>query len=71
MSAKRQKTQLWLAFATESRGEAPRAVVEGTEALTAECDAQRPADTRQLIPFGRSECLPSRTAGYGPVRPVV
>ena len=43
ISAKRQKNQLKLAFAEEGRSEAPKASQEGTEALTAKCDTERPA----------------------------
>src|SRR5262249_62238718 len=43
MSTKRQKNQLVLAFTEEGRSEAPKASREGTEALTAKCDTERPA----------------------------
>jgi RNA-directed DNA polymerase len=49
MSAKRQKNQLVLAFAERDRGEAPKAPREGTEALTAKCDTERPANHEQLM----------------------
>ena len=49
MSAKRQKNQLKLAFAEEGRSEAPKASQEGTEALTAKCDTERPASHEQLM----------------------
>src|SRR5215472_806189 len=49
MSAKRQKNQLVLAFTEEGRGEAPKASREGTEALTAKCDTERPANQEQLM----------------------
>jgi RNA-directed DNA polymerase len=49
MSAKRQKNQLELAFAERDRGEAPKATQEGTEALTAKCDTERPASHEQLM----------------------
>jgi hypothetical protein len=35
MSDRRQKNQLYLAFAAEDTGEAPRAAGEGTESLVA------------------------------------
>jgi RNA-directed DNA polymerase len=49
MSAKRQKNQLLLAFAMDSRSEAPRATAEGTETPVAKRETDSPADTRQLI----------------------
>ena len=51
MSDKRQKNQLQmvLAFAVEGRSEAPRARREGTESLTANCETESPAGTRQLL----------------------
>jgi RNA-directed DNA polymerase len=49
MSARRQKNQLVLAFAEEGRSEAPRASPEGTEALTAKCETERPASHEQLM----------------------
>ena len=49
MSAKRQKNQLVLAFAERDRSEAPKAPPEGTEALTAKCDTERPASHEQLM----------------------
>jgi len=49
MSAKRQKNQLVLAFAEEGRSEAPKPPREGTEALTAKCDTERPARHEQLM----------------------
>jgi RNA-directed DNA polymerase len=49
MGDKRQKNQLWLAFAAESRSEAPTAAREGSESLTAKRDTDSPADTRQLM----------------------
>jgi RNA-directed DNA polymerase len=49
MSAKRQKNQLVLAFAERDRSEAPKAPREGTEALTAKCDTERPASHEQLM----------------------
>lgn len=49
MSAKRQKNQLVLAFTEEERSEAPKAPQEGTEALTAKCDAERPTSHEQLM----------------------
>ncbi len=49
MSGKRQKHQLWLAFATESRSEAPTAAAEGSEPLVAKRSPESPADTRQLM----------------------
>jgi RNA-directed DNA polymerase len=49
MSAKRQKNQLLLAFAMESRSEAPTATAEGTETPVAKRETDSPADTRQLM----------------------
>src|SRR5215468_9302561 len=49
MSTKRQKNQLVLAFTEEGRSEAPKASREGTEALTAKCDTERPARHEQLM----------------------
>ena len=49
MSSKRQKTQLRLAFAAESRGESPMAVGEGTELPVAKRDAQSPTHTASLM----------------------
>lgn len=49
MGAKRQNNQLWLAFATESRGEAPTAAAEGSESPVAKRETDSPADTRQLM----------------------
>src|SRR5215510_10996456 len=49
MSTKRQKNQLVLAFTEEGRSEAPKASREGTEALTAECETERPARREQLM----------------------
>ncbi len=49
MSDRRQKSQLLLAFLTEDRGEAPRAVGEGTESLTAERRTESPAIGEQLM----------------------
>ena len=43
MSDKRQKNQLVLAFADESRSEAPRVSSEGTESLAAKCRTESPA----------------------------
>ena len=42
MGEKRQKNQLELAFAAEGRGEAPRAVGEGTETFAAACEPESP-----------------------------
>lgn len=47
MSDKRQKNQLVLAWAEESRSEAPRESVEGTESLAVKRRAESPA-TEQL-----------------------
>lgn len=44
MGIKRQNNQLELAFMTESRGESPRAVMEGTEVPVAKHDTKRPAE---------------------------
>jgi RNA-directed DNA polymerase len=52
MSVKRQKTrpeQLGLAFPTAGRGEAPRAVGQGIETLTAKRMYESPADTERLM----------------------
>jgi RNA-directed DNA polymerase len=62
MSGKRQKTrpeQLGLAFPTAGRGEAPRAVGQGTETLTAKRMYENPADTERLMEevCERENCL--------------
>jgi len=44
MGTKRQNIQLKLAFMTESRGEPPRAAMEGTEVPVAKHDTERPAE---------------------------
>ena len=49
MSSKRQKTQLLLAFATESRDELPKAAAEGTELPVAKRDAERPTQTVSMM----------------------
>ncbi len=49
MSSKRQKTQLLLAFATESRDEFPMAVSEGSELPVAKRDAESPTHTASLM----------------------
>src|ERR1044071_7290323 len=49
MSDKRQKNQLVLAFAEESRSEAPRDSAEGTETLMAKREAESKADSEQLM----------------------
>lgn len=49
MSERRQKNQLKLAFMTEGRSEAPRAVSEGTESFVAECKTESPAITEQWM----------------------
>ncbi len=49
MSDRRQKIQLKLAFMVEDRGEAPRTTKEGTELPMAECRAESPAITEQLM----------------------
>lgn len=49
MSSKRQKTQLLLAFAAESRDEFPRAAVEGTELSMAKRDAESPTQMASLM----------------------
>jgi RNA-directed DNA polymerase len=49
MSDKRQKNQLVLAFTEESRSEAPKASVEGTESLTAKRRAESPAIGEPLM----------------------
>jgi len=49
MSERRQKNQLELAFMTDTRSEASRAVQEGTESRTAERKAESPAISEQLM----------------------
>jgi RNA-directed DNA polymerase len=49
MSEKRQKNQLELAFMTDRRSEASRAVKEGTESRTAKRKAESPAVSEQLM----------------------
>ena len=49
MSSKRQKTQMFLAFATEGRGESPMAAVEGTELPVAKREAESPTQTASLM----------------------
>jgi RNA-directed DNA polymerase len=49
MAAKQQKNQLKLAFAAESRGEAPRAAGEGTEAVRAGYGTESPASPECLM----------------------
>jgi RNA-directed DNA polymerase len=49
MSSKRQKNQLLLAFAAESRSEPPMAAEEGTELLVAKREAQSPTQTNSLM----------------------
>jgi RNA-directed DNA polymerase len=49
MSDKRQKNQLVLAFAEESRSEAPRDSVGGTETLMAKREAESKANREQLM----------------------
>ena len=49
MSRKRQKNQMLLAFAAESRDEFPRAAAEGTELPVAKRDAQSPMQTVSLM----------------------
>lgn len=44
MGTERQNIQLKLAFMTESRGEPPRAAMEGTEVPVAKHDTERPAE---------------------------
>ncbi len=46
MSSKRQKTQLLLAFAEESRDAFPTAAAEGTELPVAKRDAESPTQKR-------------------------
>jgi RNA-directed DNA polymerase len=48
MSDKRQKNQLWLAFAEEYRGEAPNGLGGGTESFTAKRRTESPAIGEQL-----------------------
>jgi len=51
MRDKRQKNQvqMLLAFTAEGRSEAPKARREGTESLTANCETESPAGTKQLL----------------------
>src|SRR5436190_20018704 len=49
MSDKRQKNQLVPAVTEDGRSEAPKASQEGTEALTAKCETERPASHEQLM----------------------
>src|SRR5262252_8847678 len=58
MSDKRQKNQLVLAFMEESRSEAPRASVGGTESLAAKRQSESPAIGEQLMEevCGRENC---------------
>jgi RNA-directed DNA polymerase len=49
MGDKRQKNQLQLAFTDQSRSEAPRVSVQGTEAPTAKRSAESPAIGEQLM----------------------
>ncbi len=49
MSDRRQKDQLELALAAESRGEAPTVADRGTESLTAERSIESPAGTERLM----------------------
>jgi len=49
MNDKRQKNQLPLAFTEEGRSEAPRALREGTESLTAKCETESPTRAEQLM----------------------
>jgi hypothetical protein len=49
MSDKRQKTQLELAFAGESRSEAPMTRAEGTESFKAERETESPAIAERLM----------------------
>ena len=58
MSDKRQKNQLALAFPEQSRGEAPRVSVEGTESTMAKRSTESPAIDEQLMEevCGRENC---------------
>src|SRR5260370_13893991 len=58
MNDKRQKNQLELAFTGEGRSEAPRALREGNESLTAKCETESPAREEQLMEevCGRENC---------------
>jgi RNA-directed DNA polymerase len=49
MSRRRQKNQLLLAFMAESRGESPRAAIEGTELSVAKREAENPTQTESLM----------------------
>jgi RNA-directed DNA polymerase len=49
MSDRRQKNQLYLAFPAEDRGEAPRAVGQGTESLVAKRRAESPVIGEQWM----------------------
>ena len=48
MDGKQRKIQLELAFTTEGRGEAPKAVGEGTEPFMAKSATERPATERLM-----------------------
>ena len=49
MGAKRQKSQMLLAFMQESRGEAPRAGMGGTEPPVAKRETESPAEDERLM----------------------
>jgi RNA-directed DNA polymerase len=49
MSTERPKIQLLLAFPTESRGESPMAVAEGTEMFMAKRNTENPTTTASLM----------------------
>jgi hypothetical protein len=49
MSDKRQKNQMFLAFAEEYRGEAPNGLGGGTESLAAKRGTESPAIDEQLM----------------------
>ena len=75
MGGKRQKNQLYLAFMTESRGEAPRAVVGGTDPSMAGRVTESPVSIERLMGPSPLESFEGhitlRTAVYEPVRTVV
>ena len=71
MATKQQKNQMKLAFPAEDRGEAPKAAGGGTEASLTSHVYERPASSGSRYFWRQCDSLTIRTAGYGPVRPVV
>ena len=70
MAARQQKNQLKLAFPAGGRGEAPKSAGERAEAAGVGYGTESPASPECLI-WHLGDSLTIRTAGYGPVRPVV